>query len=189
MIDADSCVAATGSRRASELAPHAFILLNLPRNIMSRCTLASLESRFQLRFMLMIAVVGSAMLASAPSALAQSAAGESVAGVWRGRWTSTPAAGRREHSGTLRVRLIQDSHLAPNGATQYRGTFSGRFAVVIPYFYRASVTQSGNQLYSSKKLGPLGQYEMIASMPNTNSIGGRWFAGKHTGGIQLRRRR
>ena len=102
--------------------------------------------------------------------------------VWRGRWTSNATARRAEHGGPLRVRL------KPTGPGKYQGTFSGRFALVIPYFYRADVHQYGNTLHSTKKLGPLGEYQMTLHQGGP-ALSGTWQAGEHRGRIQLSRRR
>lgn len=102
-------------------------------------------------------------------------------GVWRGRWTTDPTGSGRSHRGTLRVRL------RPTGEGEYRGWFSGRFAVVIPYFYRARVTQYGNRLVSSKRLGSLGQYRMVLD-GHSGSLTGRWSAAGEGGRIRLLRR-
>lgn len=101
--------------------------------------------------------------------------------VWKGRWTSDATPNRRAHGGTLRVRL------RPGAGNTQRGTFYGRFAVVIPYFYRATVHSQGGQLVASKRLGPMGQYDMVL-VPSGNQLSGRWWAGGHTGSIELRRR-
>lgn len=102
------------------------------------------------------------------------------AGRWAGRWTTYKENGRG-HQGTLRA------NLKPNGDGTYQGTFAGRFAVVVPYVYRATVVQEGDMLYSTKRLGPMGSYEMqLQHYPG--SLSGGWSAGKSTGGIQLYRR-
>jgi hypothetical protein len=107
---------------------------------------------------------------------------QSLEGVWRGNWTSTPAGNRtREHRGSLRVRLI------PQADGSYQGRFSGRFAVVIPYFYRADVYRQGNRLVSTKKLGPMGSYTMDLGVSGDRLLGG-WAAGKEKGTISLKRR-
>lgn len=106
---------------------------------------------------------------------------QDLSGRWKGTWTSAANSKHREHSGPLRV------HLTDNGDGTYRGVFAGRFAKVIPYFYRASVTQYGNQVVSTKKLGPLGDYRMqLSSGPNR--LNGSWTAAGETGAINLRRR-
>ena len=120
-----------------------------------------------------------------------SAAATDYSGVWKGRWTTDASPNRNglfgnqnpknAHHGTVRFRL------KPSGQPGvYRGVFSGRFAVVIPYVYRADVIQSGGSLYSQKRLGPLGSYQMRIS---GNSVGleGRWSAGSSAGSISVLR--
>lgn len=114
--------------------------------------------------------------------LTESVSAQSAAGVWRGKWTSMPTAKqRRMHQGTLRVRLV------PTGANTYAGRFSGRFALVIPYSYRAEVIQHGDQLYSSKRLGPMGEYRMNLGPTWSSSMQGGWSAGEAHGGVSLQR--
>lgn len=102
------------------------------------------------------------------------------AGRWAGRWTTHKENGRG-HQGTLRV------NLRPNGDGTYQGLFAGRFAVVIPYFYRATVVQEGDTLSSSKRLGPFGNYQMYLHHA-AGSLSGGWSMGSDSGGIQLYRR-
>ena len=111
---------------------------------------------------------------------------DDISGLWKGRWTSAPTSQRREHGGTLRMRLRPKAN---QGATEvYRGVFAGRFAVVIPYVYRSDVYRNGNQLSATKRLGPFGEYHMnLYVNPHSRSINGGWVAGKHRGGIRLNR--
>lgn len=113
---------------------------------------------------------------------AESIQAQDVTGVWRGKWTANASARRGEHGGALRVKLT------PTGPCTYRGTFSGRFALVIPYFYRADVVQYGSTLHSSKKLGPLGDYQMDLQVSEPY-LSGSWRTTNHSGRIQLQRRR
>lgn len=106
--------------------------------------------------------------------------GQEPAGRWAGRWTTYSENGRG-HQGTIRA------NLRPNGDGTYQATFAGRFAVVIPYVYRATVVQENDMLYSSKRLGPFGQYEMQLQH-SPGSLSGEWAAGKESGGLQLYRR-
>lgn len=113
-------------------------------------------------------------------------------GSWKGRWTSSPQPNRqghirRGHGGTLRVRLQRLNSYG--GRPTYKGTFAGRFAVVIPYFYRTTVYQEGTQLYANKRLGPFGSYKMHLSSPHGRQMNGRWQAGKQHGTIRLARAR
>jgi hypothetical protein len=106
--------------------------------------------------------------------------GDDASGRWKGRWTTYQPDNGRGHRGTLRVRLKRQS----DGS--YQGFFAGRFAVVIPYFYRAKVYQHGNVLHSTKQLGPFGNYDMrLYYQPG--SLNGTWSAAGDTGSIRLRR--
>lgn len=124
-------------------------------------------------------VVGVGLLLSM-TLLSSSLTAQEPAGRWAGRWTTYKENGRG-HQGTLRA------NLRPNGDGTYQGTFAGRFALVVPYVYRATVVQEGDMLYSTKRLGPMGSYEMqLQHYPG--SLSGGWSAGKSSGGIQLYRR-
>ncbi len=115
------------------------------------------------------------------SLFACSASAADLTGSWKGRWT---AAGKvaREHSGTLRMRL------RPVGPGHYKALFAGRFAVVIPYAYRADVSQSGSSITSTRRLGPMGEYSMRLEPISASQLSGRWSAMGQGGKISLRRR-
>ena len=102
-----------------------------------------------------------------------------VSGRWRGTWTTFSQGEARPHQGTLRVRL------RPQGDGSYRGTFAGRFAGVVPYFYRATVYQQGHTLTSTKRLGPFGDYSMQLHY-QPDSLNGTWSAGGSAGAIRHR---
>lgn len=132
---------------------------------------------------ILIVSIGPAVAAQAGTTLpVPNLPGPNLSGKWVGTWDQ-PASGqqRRDHRGSLRVRL---RHVGPG---QYRGIFAGRFAVVIPYLYRADVTQYGHTVSSTRRLGPLGNYSMRLSVSG-NSMRGGWSAMGHRGNIQLRRR-
>jgi hypothetical protein len=110
--------------------------------------------------------------------LAVLAQASDLSGRWKGTWTTFSQGEKRPHHGTLRV------HLRPRGDGTYQGTFAGRFAIVIPYFYRATVTQYGNTVVSTKRLGPFGEYRMhLHHQPG--SLNGHWSAGSEAGSIRL----
>jgi hypothetical protein len=111
---------------------------------------------------------------------AHSAQAQDISGRWKGTWTSAANSKHREHSGPLRV------HLTSNYDGTYRGIFVGRFAKVIPYIYRGTVTQYGNQVVSTKRLGPLGEYRMELSL-SPNTLHGGWTAAGESGAIHLQR--
>ncbi len=126
--------------------------------------------------MLLVFLLGACTASSMPA--------QDLSGVYRGRWTANASERRPEHGGAMRVRLrSQGTHGTPQS---YRGVFMGRFAVVIPYFYRADVTQVGNQLHASKKLGPMGTYQMRLHS-STHGINGSWSAAGSSGRIHLQR--
>lgn len=112
----------------------------------------------------------------------QGAQAQEFSGVWRGKWTSHPAPGRRPHQGSLRVRLT------PTAPCTYQGTFTGRFAVVLPYFYRAEVQQVGDTLISKKKLFGSLEYQMQVRPQGSSVLSGGWQAADHSGNIFLRKR-
>lgn len=126
------------------------------------------------RTLLLACLVVSAALCSSSTPLAA----QDLGGTWKGRWATDASPSRRAHGGPLRVRL------RPAGPGVYHGTFSGRFAVVIPYFYRAEVYQVGSELRSTKKLGPFGDYEM-SLQSFAESMHGSWSASGHRGTIRL----
>ncbi len=105
---------------------------------------------------------------------------DEFAGKWRGRWTTESQGPHYGHQGTLRMNLRPQ----PDGS--YRGTFAGRFAVVIPYIYTAPVYRTETGLFSSKRLGPFGNYEMRLE-PSRGILQGGWTAGGEHGGIYLSR--
>lgn len=109
----------------------------------------------------------------------QGLSAQELSGRWRGTWTTFSQGESRPHRGTLRV------HLRSQGNGTYQGTFSGRFALVIPYVYRGTVYQHGSTLVSTKRLGPFGDYRMQLQHSGER-LDGTWSAGNSSGGIQLR---
>jgi hypothetical protein len=104
-----------------------------------------------------------------------------LSGRWRGTWTTFSQGQKRPHHGTLHITLRAED------PGVYRGTFSGRFAVIVPYFYRATVYQHGNLLTSTKRLGPFGDYRMqLTHQPG--ALNGTWSAGGEAGEIRLQAR-
>ena len=78
-------------------------------------------------------------------------------GRWRGGWSSESTG----HKGTLRARV------RPSGPDSYKAVFTGRFAVVIPFIYRADLKQvpgTCDCYTSTKKLPLLGTYRMTANV-------------------------
>lgn len=108
---------------------------------------------------------------------------EGRSSVYRGSWTSQSTG----HTGPMRVRI------SPKGGGQFDARFTGRFALVIPFTYRATLTTVGcdhcgnTELASHKQLGPIfGAYNMSASMTAGTFAGGFQAAGDQ-GQISMRR--
>lgn len=103
---------------------------------------------------------------------------ESPAGTWKGRWNSTSTG----HSGPLRARIW------PDGNGGYDARFSGRFAWVVPFTYRAKLQQNTcGQWVSSRRMPIVGTYRTTATV-----AGGRFHAsyagGRETGTFEMIRR-
>ncbi len=80
-----------------------------------------------------------------------------------------------------------------NGKGSYDVRFTGRFAVIIPFTYKATLVpqyhpQSGTvQYHSSKYLGPiLGSYTMNAAVDEPQFVG-RFQAAGDTGSVRMQR--
>jgi hypothetical protein len=82
--------------------------------------------------------------------------------------------------------------ISPTIRGTYQARFTGRFAAVIPFAYRAELVPQASPdgtavLSSSKKLGPiLGSYRMQTQIIG-NSLSGGFQAAKDRGSIQMRR--
>lgn len=81
---------------------------------------------------------------------------DDVSGVWRGRWCSHPTGHRGPVNATIR-RINPDC---------YEATFHGRFFVLIPFVYRATLHRvPGTDLFHSTKRMPIvGTYQMTAQI-------------------------
>ena len=107
---------------------------------------------------------------------------DSPTGVYRGEWRS----GSTGHRGPMRA-VVQ-----PRADGNYQARFTGRFALVIPFAYRATLQPSqdafGNTYLSvAKPLGPiLGSYRMTAQA-NENGLSGNFQAAGDKGSIQMKR--
>gem|GEM_PF-678641 len=103
-------------------------------------------------------------------------------GVWKGRWQSQSTG----HSGPMRVAIT------PTSRGTYQARFTGRFAAIIPFAYRAELAahttpDGATLLSSSKKLGPiLGSYQMQTQVSG-NVLSGDFQAAGDRGSIQMRR--
>lgn len=113
---------------------------------------------------------------------AETARGADPTGVWRGEWTSNSTG----HRGPMRVVIRERSD------GMYQARFSGRFLVVVPFAYRATLVPSrdavGNvTLSASKQLGfGLGSYTMQTQV-NGNRLQGSFRAARDRGAVSMRR--
>lgn len=102
-------------------------------------------------------------------------------GVWRGQWSSQSSG----HRGALGAKI------RPAGPDHYEATFYGRFAVVIPFFYRTTLDRipgTDDFYYSAKKMPLLGTYETTARISG-NSFRADFVGKKDRGVFEMRRRR
>lgn len=102
------------------------------------------------------------------------------AGVWRGQWTSQSSG----HRGALGAKIRSA------GPDHYKTTFYGRFAVVIPFFYRTTLDRipgTTDMFYSAKKMPLLGTYETTARISG-NSFRADFVGKKDRGVFEMRRR-
>ena len=119
------------------------------------------------------------LVACSASAIAQEG---NPQGRWSGRWQSESTG----HSGPMNVSI------RPTSNGNYQARFTGRFALVIPFAYRAELvpqttSQGQTVLTSSKKLGPiLGSYQMNTQIIGDSLSGGFQAAGDR-GTITMRR--
>jgi hypothetical protein len=103
-------------------------------------------------------------------------------GVWRGEWTSQSTG----HRGPMRVAI------RPRSDGQYQALFSGRFFVVIPFVYRATLSPqfdgNGNvSLSANKPLGfGMGEYRMRTWVTG-NRMQGSFSAARDRGTVSMRR--
>jgi hypothetical protein len=102
-------------------------------------------------------------------------------GVWRGKWSSQSTG----HEGPLNARI------RPAGANQYTAWFYGRFAKVIPFAYRASLSRvpgTTDTYRSSKRLPLLGEYETTATI-SQDSFQADFVSSQDRGVFTMSRRR
>jgi hypothetical protein len=130
----------------------------------------------KLRIVLALSV---GLVACSASAIAQEG---NPQGRWSGRWQSESTG----HGGPMNVSI------RPTSNGNYQARFTGRFALVIPFAYRAELvpqttSQGQTVLTSSKKLGPiLGSYQMNTQIIGDSLSGGFQAAGDR-GTITMRR--
>ncbi len=102
--------------------------------------------------------------------------------VWKGRWNSATTG----HSGPMRVSI------QPRPDGQLDARFVGRFAVVIPFTYKATLTpvecnDCGMVVTATKKLGPvLGAYQMTGTL-DAAQFQANFQAGKDSGSFHMQR--
>ncbi|MFN4904477.1 MAG: hypothetical protein ACK5EO_03140 [Planctomycetota bacterium] len=131
---------------------------------------------------LLFAMLALGALAWASPLVAQDSWAGNPQGEWKGRWQSQSTG----HSGPMRVVI------SPTNRGTYQARFTGRFAAVIPFAYRAELVPQTSfdgktVLTSSKKLGPiLGSYQMQTKVSG-NVLSGDFQAAGDRGSIMMRR--
>lgn len=108
----------------------------------------------------------------------QPAVAQGASGVYRGGWQSSTTG----HRGPMNVRLRQQS----NG--EYRALFTGRFAGVIPFVYRAKLAPTGvpGHFVSERQLPLMGTYRMSAVI-GPGGFYASYTSRKDVGSFQMRR--
>lgn len=102
-------------------------------------------------------------------------------GVWRGYWHSDPTG----HRGPINAKIRQ---LSPD---RYEALFYGRFFVVIPFAYRATLTRvpgTADLFHSSKQMPIVGNYQTTATIRDGH-FDANFSSGKDTGVFRMTRRR
>jgi hypothetical protein len=101
-------------------------------------------------------------------------------GRWKGSWIS----GKNGHKGPMRARIT------PTASGTYQAVFAGRFALVVPFVYRAEMrpveTWNGTTYVVEKRLGMLGSYKMDA-LVNGGKMHANWSAVGDSGQVQMSR--
>lgn len=111
-----------------------------------------------------------------------SASGQDSRAVYKGRWTSDSTG----HSGPMRATVT------PRANGEYDARFTGRFAGVIPFTYKTTLTpiacdDCGMTVSANKKLGPiLGSYQMSGGLTPSQFQAG-FQAGKDAGQFRMQR--
>lgn len=102
-------------------------------------------------------------------------------GVWRGYWHSDPTG----HRGPINAKIRQ---VSPD---RYEALFYGRFFVVIPFAYRATLTRvpgTADLFHSSKQMPIVGNYQTTARIRD-GRFDANFSSGKDTGVFRMTRRR
>ena len=108
----------------------------------------------------------------------QPAEAQAASGVYRGGWQSSTTG----HRGPMNVRLRQQS------SGEYRALFTGRFAGVIPFVYRAKLepTVVPGHFVSERRLPLMGTYRMSAVI-SPGGFYASYTSRKDVGSFQMRR--
>lgn len=123
-----------------------------------------------------------AVAASFAFGMGHASLGSDPVGVWRGEWTSNSTG----HRGPMRV-VIRERN---DG--RYQARFSGRFFVVIPFMYRATLVPSSDAygnlvLDANKRLGlGMGNYTMRTTIAG-DQLRGSFSAARDRGSVRMRR--
>ncbi|MEZ6089762.1 MAG: hypothetical protein R3C05_17385 [Pirellulaceae bacterium] len=115
--------------------------------------------------------------------LATVATAQEPIGRWSGGWRSNTSG----HRGPMRATIT------PRSDGRYDARFSGRFALIIPFTYRVTMTPvavspCGTTLVATKKMPIFGTYRMTATVSG-NSLDARYTAKKDVGVFRMRRSR
>lgn len=138
------------------------------------------------RFLLITAVLlggagGVAGTAQANEPCCGASVGSDASGVWRGSWHSSPTG----HRGPLNAKIRQ---VSPD---RYEALFYGRFFVVIPFAYRATLDRvpgTADLYHSSKRMPIVGNYQTTARISG-GTFQATFQSGKDSGVFQMSRRR
>jgi hypothetical protein len=121
------------------------------------------------------------LLVTALSLICTSAGAASPSGAWKGRWFSQPTG----HKGPLRA------HIRPIDHDTYKAVFVGRFFVVVPFLYPATLERvpgTCNQYTSSQRLPLIGTYRMDATI-TPQRFHARFKSADDTGTFEMTRTR
>jgi hypothetical protein len=130
---------------------------------------------------LLIGLVGISASANADEPCCGTSVASDASGVWRGGWYSAPTG----HRGPLNAKIRQ---VSPD---RYEALFYGRFFVVIPFAYRATLDRvpgTADLYHSSKRMPIVGNYQTTARISG-GSFQATFNSGKDSGTFQMSRRR
>jgi hypothetical protein len=137
--------------------------------------------RLLITAVLLAGLVGAAASSSASEPYRGTSVGSDASGVWRGSWHSSPTG----HRGPLNAKIRQ---VSPD---RYEALFYGRFFVVIPFAYRATLDRvpgTADLYHSSKRMPIVGNYQTTARISGGN-FQANFQSGKDSGVFQMSRRR